>query len=358
MRFAISVKSDSSMFRIPKTNPALRKTAIAASNAATDWSHRTLRCGRGSSIPWTASPTSWAIRGKKPASGGVPARVWAVELSRPVFQRHRRAASVLRQSEMDTDQFDAKAWKLHEPQFRIRNVRPGAKRHLQQIGGLQAGNPSSPGEEPADQLDVECPAGMEWLVERCSEQTRGAERLGAALGIVDAQIEDQRCSRGEDAAEVVSESVALDVGAEERDARCKRRLRVGGAKGGDEADHLLRRRRQVGVEEPDVLCAHPHSREKPLPDGLRLSLVSGQIEAQGVRTEFRADRLEDLAGIIFRAVVHEQQSGIRVLHQDAKSIRAQTPSLVEARHDNDKLDHLYLRDACTMSSRVARQSAH
>src|SRR5438128_11166275 len=137
-------------------------------------------------------------------SGGVPPRARAVQLCWRVFHRNRGAAGTPDEGEMDADELDAEPRELPEPQLGIRDVRPGAKRHLQQIGSLQARNPWSAGEEPADQLDVERPAGMERFVERSSEQTGSTERLCAALGVVDAEIEDQRGCRREDAAEIVA----------------------------------------------------------------------------------------------------------------------------------------------------------
>src|SRR5438876_770481 len=152
-------------------------------------------------------------------SGGVPPRTRAVELRRRLFHGDRSAASAPGKREMDADELDAEPRELRERQLGIRDVRPGAKRHLQQVGSLQARNAWSAGNEPADQLDVECPAGMERLVEGSREHIGSAERLGAALGVVDAEIEDQRGCRGEDAAQVVAERVTLDPRAEERDPR-------------------------------------------------------------------------------------------------------------------------------------------
>src|SRR5205085_2357024 len=94
-------------------------------------------------------------------SGGVPPRTRAVELFRRVLHRDHGAAAAAGKREMDADELDAEPGKLHEPQLGVRDVRPGAQRHLQQIGCLQARNPWSAAEKPADQLDVERPAGME-----------------------------------------------------------------------------------------------------------------------------------------------------------------------------------------------------
>ena len=90
-----------------------------------------------------------------------------------MFHPKRGAASPPGKREMDADELDAEPRKLHESQLGIRDVRPRAKRHLQQIGSLQARNPRSAGEEPADQLDVERPAGMKRLAQdRCPVDVR------------------------------------------------------------------------------------------------------------------------------------------------------------------------------------------
>src|SRR5437870_7415720 len=114
-------------------------------------------------------------------SGGVPPRARRVQLCWRVLHRNRGAARTPDEGEMDADELDAEPRELRERQLGIRDVRPGAKRHLQQVGSLQARNAWSAGNEPADQLDVECPAGMERLVEGSREHIGSAERLGAAL---------------------------------------------------------------------------------------------------------------------------------------------------------------------------------
>jgi len=157
---------------------------------------------------------------------------------------------------VDARELDPEPGKLHEPQLGVGHVRPGAQRHLEQVRGLQSGNSGHTREKAPDQLYVESPARMERLLEGCREQWRGVEGLGPTLGIVDAQVEDQRSRGGKDAAQIVARRVALDGRAEKRDARRECRLRARAPERRDEAEHLLCRRREVRVEKADQPRAH------------------------------------------------------------------------------------------------------
>ena len=157
---------------------------------------------------------------------------------------------------MDARELDSEPGELHEPQLGVGHVRPGAKRHLEQVRAPQSGNSWRTREESPDQLHIEGPARMERLLEGRREQWRGVESLGAALGIVDPQVEDQRSRGGKDAAQIVARRLALDGRAEQRDARRECRLRARAPERRDEAEHLLGRCREVRVEKPDHPRAH------------------------------------------------------------------------------------------------------
>ena len=78
------------------------------------------------------------------------------------------------------------------------------------------------------------------------------EDLGAALGVVDREVERERHAGGEDTAEVVAPGLAPDVTPHQHHARAEDELDVrAGRANGQEVVDRPERRREVGIEEAD-----------------------------------------------------------------------------------------------------------
>ena len=83
--------------------------------------------------------------------------------------------------------------------------------------------------EAGEHLHVEDPAGEEGRGQHLAKVRRGAEHLGAALGVVDGQPQGQGRGGGEDPAEVVPERAPVDLAAQQADPAIPGRCRSPGA---------------------------------------------------------------------------------------------------------------------------------
>jgi hypothetical protein len=107
-----------------------------------------------------------------------------------------------------------------------------------------------------------------------------------------------------------------------------------------DAEHLLGRGSEIGVEIGDDVAADYQRREEAAADGLGLSAIPVEDQQSSPAERQRtADALESERGTVRRAVVHEEQVDARRVAERLDMLRREPPGLVEAGDDDGRVGH-------------------
>ncbi len=230
---------------------------------------------------------------------------------------------------------------MERPQPRPFHVRPAPQRDFDEVVAGETAR-----EQPPDQLHVEGPASVERLFESAGQHRRGAERLGATLGVVDRQPEDERGEGGEEPPQVVPRGLPLDLGAEQRHPRTHRHLGAAALQQAQDADHLLAGGGEICVEVGDEIAAGLERFQQALTHRFGLAHVPIEHQEPSPARHRAADALQQEGRAVGGPVIDQEQADSRQVPERQDALGRQPMGLVEARNDDGRVaQRKYLESA-------------
>ncbi len=198
------------------------------------------------------------------------------------------------------------------------------------------------GEEAGEELHVEDPAGVEGAGEDLLEVRGDAEEFGAALGVVDGDVQESGDDRGEDAPEIMADGAPVDRAAEQADAGTE-----------DHFEFRLLLEQVLHCEDGREWCGEVGIPEAAEPgggvgDGVEQTITHGfgfaavglQVEHFGVIGMLGLKSPQQGEGSIAAAVVDEEEANgmsldqVLLVEEVFKGVQAQAFLFVEAGHDD------------------------